>query len=112
MLECPPCATFVGDVLGHGDLKFCVTLTLEDGQLPSLSLSRMDADEASSWDTWSEQHEKWRQAAHDRWLKTLLGAPTRTDKVLVSYQYPWGQVSSSFDPRAGASSIVGAYSVD
>jgi hypothetical protein len=57
--------------------------------------------DSGSWDDWSEKKERARKKSHDRWLKTLLGSPP--------YEYPWGAVTSSFNPRSASSSIVISY---
>jgi hypothetical protein len=38
---------------------------------------------------------------HDRWLRRMLGEPP--------YAYPWGSVTSSYDPRSDSSSVVVTY---
>jgi len=58
-------------------------------------LLRLPSDDTSGW---SDEAEQERLALHDEWLKAELGKPP--------YRYVWGEVESSFDPRAGCSDIV------
>jgi hypothetical protein len=68
-----------------------------------------DDRESASWEDWSEQRERRRKTKHDAWLKKMLGAPTRKDEVGVHYDYAWGAVLSTFDPRSGSSEVVVSY---
>jgi hypothetical protein len=89
-------------------LMFGVKLVFEGEQLDSYSLWLMDARHGSSWRDWSEEKELARRDAHDAWLVVTLGSGERkaTEKgPELHYTFPWGEVRSSFDPRAGSSSI-------
>ena len=55
------------------------------------------------WSHWSESNELRRKALHDMWLEENLGNPP--------YDYSWGTVSSTYNPRAGSSTITFAYKI-
>ena len=61
-------------------------------------LMRIPSDDSGQW---TEELEQSRKAKHDEWLRAELGAPP--------YEYPWGSVTSDFDPRGCASDITVSY---
>ena len=61
---------------------------------------RTDSDDAGPWTIATERE---RNAKHDAWLRTELGAPP--------YAYSWGSVSSEFDPKDPASEIIVSYAI-
>jgi hypothetical protein len=80
------------------DRTFRVTLYFHTGKLAAVELFEVGAESKAFWNDWSSREEEERKASHDAWLQILLGAPP--------YEYPWGKVTSEFDPRGGYSSIV------
>ncbi len=59
------------------------------------------------WQSWSRQRENERKLRHDSLLTAAFrGLISHTAYNSTSYQLPWGQVSSLFDPKSGCSSIV------
>lgn len=58
----------------------------------------MPSDDSKQW---SEACEFERKSRHDAWLRTELGKPP--------YEYPWGQVTSDYDPKGCASEIIIVY---
>jgi hypothetical protein len=85
-----------------GTERFHTLLYFHGEQLTMLSLAIKLPGESPSWSQWSETEELDRKRAHDRWLNAHIGG-ART--------FPWGSVSSDFDPRSGGSSIVLSYHV-
>lgn len=77
---------------------FRLTLHFCMGKLASVELFEVGAESKASWNDWSAREEEERKASHDGWLQMQLGAPP--------YVYPWGKITSEFDPRGGYSSIV------
>lgn len=59
---------------------------------------RMPSDQSEEWTAALELE---RKAKHDAWLQTELGAPP--------YAYPWGAITSEFDPKGLASEIIVTY---
>ncbi|RLB63947.1 MAG: hypothetical protein DRI90_05750 [Deltaproteobacteria bacterium] len=81
---------------------FAIGLTFRAGLLCKLGLTLMHDDYGTSWDDWSEAKELQRKADHDAWLTSLLGGPP-------PHTFPWGKVTSSYDPKGGCSSILLSY---
>lgn len=50
---------------------------------------------------WTEELELERKSKHDAWLRQELGVPP--------YNYPWGNVTSDYDPRGCVSEIIITY---
>lgn len=75
--------------------EFLVVLYFHEDALKEIHLSDDDPKFGTSWD---DADEVGKKAAHDGWLKSLLGDPP--------YAYPWGEVFSTYDPRAEYSSIT------
>ena len=63
-----------------------------------LLLLRIPSDDARQWTAELEQERKLK---HDEWLHAELGEPP--------YDYPWGSVTSDFDPRGCVSDIIVSY---
>ncbi|MEJ7732135.1 MAG: hypothetical protein WKG00_23355 [Polyangiaceae bacterium] len=85
-----------------GGRVVAAAFTFEDGVLRKISMSEHEtSDPTPSWDTWSEARELALKSRHDEWLKDELGPPP--------YEYAWGRLSSSYDPRSGGSSITITY---
>ena len=61
-------------------------------------LMRIPTDDSGEW---TAELEQGRKSKHDEWLRAELGAPP--------YEYPWGSVTSEFDPRGCASDIIVCY---
>ena len=61
-------------------------------------LMRIPTDDAGEW---TEELEHSRKAKHDEWLRAELGA--------LPYEYPWGSVTSDYDPRGCVSDIIVSY---
>lgn len=78
---------------------FACNATFKDDRLRQVFLlMRMPTDDTSQWTAELEQERKLKQ---DEWLRAELGAPP--------YQYPWGSVTSEFDPRGCVSDIIVSY---
>lgn len=105
----PPWETWSAGVRAVGGRRVSVSLTFAKGRLVRVEVSLREDGESASWDEWSERRERRRKAKHDAWLAKTLGAPARKDEVGVHYDYAWGRVLSTFDPRSGSSGIVVSY---
>lgn len=108
-IAAPPWESYSAGARELGGQRFQVSLSFEGGRLALVSLSLDDESERATWDSWSKKREKERKKSHDRWLAKFLGEPTRADAVRSAYDYPWGHVVSSDDPRSASSSIVVSY---
>ncbi|GAC1372184.1 MAG: hypothetical protein NVSMB47_20280 [Polyangiales bacterium] len=89
-------------------LRFSASLAFEGEALDGYRLSLSDARYGTSWDDWSEQGERARRDAHDSLLIAWLGAGERAPSPQgpeLRYDFPWGEVWSTFDMRGGSSSI-------
>ena len=69
--------------------------------LDFVNLSLSDSDCVPSWDDWSESRAKGKKKEHDEWLLRNIGKPP--------YKFPWGEISSNYDPRSGSSIITLKY---
>jgi hypothetical protein len=78
-----------------------VTLYFSSGRLSAVSLTLME-NNSTDWADWSETSELALKQTHDQILVGILGQPP--------YRYPWGEVSSTYDPRSGSASISVRYS--
>lgn len=81
-----------------GYKTFRITLHFCGGKLSSIELFEVGAESKAFWNDWSEREEAERKASHDAWLASMLGEPP--------YEYPWGKISSEYDPQGGYSCIV------
>ena len=82
--------------------KFVISLIFNtDGVLYMTNLGLQMNDSLPSWETWSENDEIQKKELNDKWLEKNVGKPP--------YTYPWGSISSSYDPRSGSSSITIVY---
>lgn len=97
--------------LGPQDLdgtKFGVALHFESERLDGYSLSLVDARYGTSWDDYSEEKQLAQRDAHDAWLIATLGPGNREPSPQgpeLQYSFPWGDAWSTFDARAGSSSV-------
>jgi hypothetical protein len=79
----------------HTDgMTFCAIFHFHEGELAGMHL--MD-DDPRFGDSWETADEEGRKASHDAWLARTLGPPP--------YEYAWGEVGSSYDPRSDSSQI-------
>ena len=78
--------------------RLCLVLQFHGERLQALTLCH-DADRfGASWSEWSEERELARKAFHEDWLTRELG--------IRFGHYPWGDISSNYDPKGGFSSIL------
>jgi hypothetical protein len=97
----PWCSYRLPEIAQAGS-RLCVVLQFHGEQLQSLTLYH-DADRfGTSWSDWSEERELARKAFHEDWLTRELG-------IRLGH-YPWGDISSNYDPKGGSSSIIIRYS--
>jgi hypothetical protein len=92
-----------------GGLPFALGAYFHGAALSSLGFALIDKRFGSSWDDWSEEKERARDAAHKAWLVVQLG-PSDAPNALRSY--PWGSVSAGYDSKGGGSSIWIRYGAD
>lgn len=69
--------------------------------LVSLDFCHGAACFGKSWSDWSEERELARKAFHERWLAGEVGVGPG--------QYPWGEVTSYYDPKGGFSAVTLRY---
>jgi hypothetical protein len=78
-----------------------VMLQFHQEQLVSVQFCHGAACFGKSWSDWSEERELARKAFHERWLTGEVG--------LGPGPYPWGEISSYFDPKGGFSAVTLSY---
>jgi hypothetical protein len=88
--------------------SFSGSLSFEGSRFDGYTLQNGDPRFGTSWRDRPKDGEHQRRAAHDAWLESLLGPPHETDDAHFSkaYQFRWGSVSSSYDPRGDTSAIL------
>lgn len=85
-----------------GNDKFIIVLFFNPSNiLDSISIGLTRDGEIPSWENWSESEELKLKNEHDKWLEKNIGKSP--------YKYPWGEISSNYDPRSGSSSIIIRY---
>lgn len=85
-----------------GNSKFMITLIFNpNGKIFMARLRMQIGENLPSWSNWSENGEHEMKEQHDNWLESNIGNPP--------YNYSWGTISSSYDPRSASSSITFAY---
>jgi hypothetical protein len=93
----PWCSYRLPDIAQAGS-RLCVVLQFHGEHIRSLTLCH-DADcFGTCWSDWSEERELARKAFHEAWLTHELG--------IRLGRYPWGDISSIYDPKGGSSSII------
>ncbi len=88
--------------IAQASSRLCVVLQFHGEQLQSLNLTHFSERFGTSWSDWSEEQELARKAFHEDWLTRELG-------IRLGH-YPWGDISSNYDPKGGSSSIIIRYS--
>lgn len=84
-----------------GSESFSATVFFKHKRLWMLSLYLVDGCESGFWSNWSEEKELKKKATHDKFLNKELGK--------LPYDFDWGKITSIFDRKGGASSIVMRY---
>jgi hypothetical protein len=75
------------------------TVLFDGDAIDRLFLSmKMKSDDSEEW---SVESELQRKVKHEEWLQEEMGQPP--------YEYPWGRVVSTFDPKGLASEIIVVY---
>lgn len=92
------------DAHAIGPSDFVVSLSFEYERFDGYHLASNDPAFGRGWDDWSEAKEMARREANDRWLLGQLGPPGSKGRATL-YEFAWGTVWSSFDPKGGSSSI-------
>lgn len=81
---------------------FGIVITFNNkGKLFMVNLTLAEKSEIRSWENWSEDEELKLKEEHNNWLENQLGKPP--------YEYNWGVVDSTYDPRSGTSMITVRY---
>ena len=83
------------------DTELYAVLHFDGERLASLDLLHSAARFGTSWAEWTQEREQARKTFHEQWLAAELRLPCG--------EYPWGTVSSCYDPHGGASLIVISY---
>lgn len=81
-----------------GAREFRVLLYFSEENLIMTQLSIIMDGDTTDWNQWSMEREKVRKEQHDMWLMDEIGRPP--------YRYPWGVITSTYDPRSGTSHIT------
>lgn len=94
-------------------ISFHAMLCFHESTLTALHLSLDGLEFPQSWEDWTEQAELLRKHKSDALLLERFGRKPDIRRnhpyPYVEYQFPWGTVSSSYDPRAASSSIAIQY---
>jgi hypothetical protein len=98
----PPYATyrFIESVELDG-MPMLLHVSFERGVLRHVSVSVSPEGSGRDWSDWSEAGEMRKKVLHDTILAKAYGSPP--------YNFSWGTISSSYDPRGGSSSIAIRY---
>lgn len=81
------------------DEAFVASVVFHGSNLCEIRLMKAARDEPDS--PWTEEGERLRRLAHDRWLERQIGK--------APYRFPWGTVESVYDDRANCSVIIVRY---
>ena len=77
------------------------TLFLYDGILKTVSWQPKWQGAPASWKDWTEEKQLKVNELNNQLLAQVLGPPP--------YDYEWGRISASYDPRSGSSDIYVVY---
>jgi hypothetical protein len=91
------------------ELVFGVRVVFEGERLDSYALWLTDPRYGTSWDDYSEERRLSMRDAHDGWLLAQLGPGERIPSPRgpeLYYDFPWGEVWSTFDAKGGSTSII------
>ena len=102
LVDNPPYRSYSTRVSDAKGAAFSLAAYFMDEELTMLTISVIEDRFGSSWDDWSKEKEFERQETHSRWLETECG-------MAPGEEFPWGTVASSYDDKAGFSSIVVRY---
>lgn len=80
------------------DTQLSLTFQFEGEQLHALCLAHVAPRFGTGWKDRSEARELERKAFHEQWLAGETGVSAGS--------YPWGEISSIYDAKSAASSIV------
>lgn len=92
----------------YDNQTFIVVLYFNEQKVLKFVSMCIGSDTDKSWSDWSEERELDIKRKNDEWLSKQLGEPTRSENYpypIDEYEYDWGTVSSSYDPRSASSSI-------
>jgi hypothetical protein len=82
--------------------QWFVTVHFTGEALSMIRISVTSDEFGIGWSDWSEEGERKREVFHDDVLKKIF-------KRYPPYDFSWGRVSSSYDPKGGSSSIIVRY---
>jgi hypothetical protein len=85
-----------------GPFPAAITLQFHGQALLFIHIVDASPEFGLSWESWSEEKERARRTAHDRWL---------TSSGIKPGKYPWGELASVHDDRESLSSIFLDYRV-
>lgn len=83
------------------DTELYIVFRFHGDRLHTLDLSHNAPRFGTSWADWSEERELARKVFHEQWLAK--------DLRIRAGKYPWGTISSCYDPKGGCSSIIIRY---
>lgn len=83
------------------DQECSFTLFFYNGVLKRISWRPLWPGAPTAWKNWTEEKELKVNELNNQLLLRVLGPPP--------YEYEWGQISSSYDPRSGSSNIYVVY---
>lgn len=95
------------DIEGY---QLSLSLCFLGDQLHSLHMNTWESTDAKDWNEWTEEKEMQVFYRNNKFLALILGIlPTRKKKTpypSCTFNFPWGNVWSVYDPRS-ASSFMG-----
>ncbi|MEG0926196.1 hypothetical protein [Chryseobacterium sp.] len=89
--------------------QFCLNLCFLEDQLHSIHMNTWESTDAKDWNEWTEQKEMQVFRQNNTFLEMILEvSPTKkkTPYPSCTFQFPWGDIWSVYDPRS-ASSLMG-----
>lgn len=107
--------------------EFHLTAVFEDSALARIELVMARAADGSSWADWSRDAEMTRKREHEAWALRTFGTPLAPKPLALDRRgepivpepltwehpshavFPWGEVISSYDSRAGSAVLIVRY---
>jgi hypothetical protein len=90
--------------------QLCFNLCFSGNHLDHIQMNTLEKTDARTWDEWTEEKEMQVFHRNNKFLSKILERPpsrkSKTPYPSCTYNFPWGNLWSVYDPRS-ASSIMG-----
>lgn len=92
------------------DSQLCFNLCFSGNHLDHIHMNTLEKTDARTWDEWTEEKEMQVFHRNNKFLSKILERPpsrkSKTPYPSCTFDFPWGNLWSVYDPRS-ASSIMG-----